>query len=145
MNRILDDKSLFNECLDKRFRGISLREHLLNPAFCVYIGTTRRRLTLEYLRWLSARGSLPNLSRAGSYGKNHPVLRMADGKIIKESFAKEQLGFHAFKVFSSVLQLDVTDIEKRVRVLVAVARFSCLFWLYCIFCVCCVYLLLRFV
>ncbi len=67
----------------------------------------------------------PNQSRAkGSYKRNKPVLLMANGKTIRESFAKTHLGFHGIKVFSSVLKLDVTDIEKKVRVLVAVARFS---------------------
>jgi hypothetical protein len=49
---------------------------------------------------------------------------MANGKTIRESFAKTELGFLGIKVFSSVLQLDVTHIEKKVRVLFAVARFS---------------------
>ena len=49
---------------------------------------------------------------------------MANGKTIRESFAKTHLGFHGIKVFSSVLKLDVTAIEKMVRVLVAIARFS---------------------
>jgi hypothetical protein len=60
----------------------------------------------------------------GSYKRNNPVLLMANGKTIRESFAKTELGFLGIKVFSSVLQLDVTHIEKKVRVLFAVARFS---------------------
>lgn len=59
MNRILDDKELFNECPDARFHNKSLREHLKNPLFGVYTGITGRHLKLEYLRWLTARGALP--------------------------------------------------------------------------------------
>ena len=63
MNRILDDKTLFNECPDVRFHNKSLREHLEDPFFGVYTGITGRHLLLEYLRWLTARGELPaNLS-----------------------------------------------------------------------------------
>lgn len=60
---------------------------------------------------------------------------MANGKTIRASFATQSLGFHGIKVFSSMLKLDVTAIEKMVRVLVAVARFPGLFCLYSIFCV----------
>jgi hypothetical protein len=63
MNRILDDKSLFNDCPDERFHNKSLRELLEDPNFCVYTGITGRHILLEYLRWLTARGELPaNLS-----------------------------------------------------------------------------------
>jgi hypothetical protein len=37
-----------------------LRDHLDDPFFCLYNDTTGRRLTLEYLRWLSARGEVPD-------------------------------------------------------------------------------------
>jgi hypothetical protein len=63
MNRILDNKTLFNECPDERFHNTSLRQHLLNPFFGMYTGITGRHIRLEYLRWLTARGELPgNLS-----------------------------------------------------------------------------------
>ena len=66
---------------------------------------------------------------------------MADGKTIRASFARKRLGFHGIKVFSSVLKLDVTAIEKMVRVLVAIARFSLFVLLVLHF----IFLLLRFV
>jgi hypothetical protein len=83
-----------------------------------------------------------NQSRVdGTYARNKPVLRMPGGKTIKESFATKRLGFHGIKVFSSVLKLDVTAIEKMVRVLVAIARFSLFVLLVLHF----IFLLLRFV
>ena len=60
---------------------------------------------------------------------------MANGKTIRASFATKHLGFHGIKVFSSLLKLDVTAIEKMVSVLVAIARFSLFVLLVGIFCV----------
>jgi hypothetical protein len=61
---------------------------------------------------------------------------MANGKTIRESFAKKRLGFHGIKVFSSLLKLDVTAIEKLVRVLVAIACLA-LFALLVLLFLCC--------
>jgi hypothetical protein len=60
MNRILDEATLFNECPDEHFHNTSLRQHLENPFFGVYTGITGRHILLEYLRWLTARGELPD-------------------------------------------------------------------------------------
>ena len=60
MNRILDNTTLFNVCPDERFHNQSLRKHLENPFFGVYTGITGRHILLEYLRWLTARGELPD-------------------------------------------------------------------------------------
>jgi hypothetical protein len=56
---------------------------------------------------------------------------MANGKTIRASFATKHLGFHGIKVFSSLLKLDVTAIEKMVSVLVAIA--FCLYSIFCVF------------
>jgi hypothetical protein len=60
MNRILDNATLFNECVDERFHNTSLRQHLENPFFGMYTGITGRHILKEYLRWLTARGELPD-------------------------------------------------------------------------------------
>jgi hypothetical protein len=107
--------------------------------FCLQILTFSRQTTT----------GLPkpkNQSRKdGSYKRNKPVIRMADGKTIRASFATKRLGFHGIKVFSSMLKLDVTAIEKMVSVLVAMARFSLFVLLVCYFLCFLVFLLLRFV
>ena len=81
----------------------------------------------------------------GSYKRNKPVIRMANGKTIRASFATKHLGFHGIKVFSSLLKLDVTALEKMVSVLVAIALFSLFVLLVCYFLCFLVFLLLRFV
>ena len=116
--------------------------------FCLQILTFSRQTTT----------GLPkpkNQSRKdGSYKRNKPVIRMADGKTIRASFATKRLGFHGIKVFSSMLKLDVTAIERMVSVLVAIARLAlfvllvlhfCVFWSFyccalfdmCLFSYCC--------
>ena len=70
---------------------------------------------------------------------------MANGKTIRASFATQSLGFHGIKVFSSMLKLDVTAIEKMVRVLVAIARFSLFVLLVFYFLCFLIFFLLRFV
>ena len=71
MDKILDNKKLFNHCGDARLVGKSLRE-LLNMkkgedeefSFCAYVGTTMQLLEKEFLRWLLKRGAMPaNLSK----------------------------------------------------------------------------------
>ena len=98
--------------------------------FCLQILTFSRQITTGLPR-------PKNQSREdGTYRKNKPVLLMADGKPIRESFARKRLGFHGIKVFSSLLKLDVTAIEKLVRVLVAIACLA-LFALLVLLFLCC--------
>ena len=66
MDKILDNKKLFNHCGDARLVGKSLRE-LMNMkkgedeefSFCAYVGTTMQLLDMEFLRWLLERGAQP--------------------------------------------------------------------------------------
>jgi uncharacterized protein (DUF3820 family) len=71
MDKILDNKKLFDHCGDARLVGKSLRE-LMNMkkgedeefSFCAYVGTTMQLLEKEFLRWLLKRGAMPaNLSK----------------------------------------------------------------------------------
>ena len=69
MDKILDNKKLFDHCGDARLVGKSLRE-LMNMkkdekfSFCAYVGTTMQLLDKEFLRWLLKRGAQPaNLSK----------------------------------------------------------------------------------
>ena len=98
--------------------------------FCLQILTFSRQITTGLPR------PEDQSRKDGTYRKNKPVLLMADGKTIRESFATKRLGFHGIKVFSSLLKLDVTAIEKLVRVLVAIAC-SALFALLVLLFLCC--------
>ena len=71
MDKILDNKKLFDHCGDARLVGKSLRE-LMNMkkgedeefSFCAYVGTTMQLLEKEFLRWLLKRGAQPaNLNK----------------------------------------------------------------------------------
>ena len=98
--------------------------------FCLQILTFSRQITTGLPR------PEDQSRKDGTYRKNKPVLLMADGKTIRESFATKRLGFHGIKVFSSLLKLDVTAIEKLVRVLVAIACLA-LFALLVLLFLCC--------
>jgi hypothetical protein len=50
----------------------------------------------------------------GTYTRNSPVLLKANGLTIPESHAKDVLKFRGIIVYSSLLHLDVTKIEKLV-------------------------------
>ena len=51
---------------------------------------------------------------AGTYALNSLVLLMPNGRTLLESYAKDDLKFQGIIVFSSLLHLDVTKIEKLV-------------------------------
>ena len=63
----------------------------------------------------------------GTYALNSPVLVKANGRTILESYAKKVLKFQGIIVYSSLLQLDVTKIEKLVCVLLRCTFYSCAF------------------
>ena len=62
-----------------------------------------------------------------TYARNSPVLLMANGLTILESYAKDVLEFEGIIVYSSLLHLDVTKIEKLVCVLLRCTFYSCAF------------------
>jgi hypothetical protein len=55
------------------------------------------------------------------------VLVKANGRTILESYAKDVLEFQGIIVYSSLLHLDVTKIEKLVCVLLRCTFYSCAF------------------
>jgi hypothetical protein len=66
MDKILDNKELFNHCDEPRLVGKSLRELMDMKKgadeefdFCAYVGTTMQLLDMEFLRWLLERGAQP--------------------------------------------------------------------------------------
>ena len=71
MDKILDNKELFNNYDEPRLVGKSLRELMDMKKgadeefdFCAYVGTTMQLLDMEFLRWLLERGAQPaNLSK----------------------------------------------------------------------------------
>ena len=71
MDKILDNKELFNNYDEPRLVGKSLRElmDMKKDAdqefdFCAYVGTTMQLLEKEFLRWLLKRGAQPaNLNK----------------------------------------------------------------------------------
>jgi hypothetical protein len=92
MDKILDNKKLFNHCGDARLVGKSLRE-LMNMkkgedeefSFCAYVGTTMQLLDKEFLRWLLERGAQPaNLS-----------------KLIRDAQARKEAGTFWARILSS--------------------------------------------
>jgi hypothetical protein len=68
-----------------------------------------------------------NRSREDGYARNSPVLVKANGLTILESYAKDVLKFKGIIVYSSLLHLDVTKIEKLVCVLLRCTFYSCAF------------------
>ena len=100
MNRILDDNTIFDNCGIPSLVGTSLRENIKKKHLFIYIDTTCQLLDKEFLKWLTERGAA------------EPVLRMRDGSTILESYVKSHLKFQVIKVFSSLVQLNVTKIEK---------------------------------
>ncbi len=113
---IATDRSLFNDHPDKRLHGKSLDDLFANPSFCGYFGETKRTLKEEALRWLSKRGSF---FKEG--GKDRHVLLFAkmdeDGQhaVIKESEAKEQLGFRSVFLYKNLEKPNTTFIEDRLQ------------------------------
>jgi hypothetical protein len=66
-----------------------------------YIGTTRRDLAAEALRFLTARGSNQLLLKNPHKGRrNRPVLRWTDGNAIKMKQATEVLGIAYYSVYT---------------------------------------------
>ena len=63
----------------------------------------------------------------GAYPHNSPVLVKANGLTILESYAKDVLKCQGIIVYSSLLHLDVTKIEKLVCVLLRCTFYSCAF------------------
>ena len=66
MDKILDNKELFNNYDEPRLVGKSLRELMDMKKgadeefdFCAYVGTTMQLLDMEFLRWLLERGAQP--------------------------------------------------------------------------------------
>ena len=108
--RIAEDRSLFDDHDDERLRGKSLDDLFTDPSFSCYIGETMRTLEFEALRWLTERGS--RLTRCG---RNRPVLRWATGDLIRESEAKEQLGFRSVFVWKNDEKPNTTFVEDQLQ------------------------------
>ena len=72
---------------------LTWRQAIVSGLFAIYFGTTRRTLEIEWLRWLTERGSgLPGLD------KNRPVLRRMTGETITPKEAEDELGFWCAEV-----------------------------------------------
>ena len=65
-----------------------------------------------------------NQSREDGYARNSPVLVMANCLTILESYAKDVLECQGIIVYSSLLQMDATKIEKLVCVLLRCTFYS---------------------
>ena len=64
------------------------------------------------------------LHEVESYARNCPVLVKANGRTILESYAKDVLKCQGLIVYSSLLQMDATKIEKLVCVLLRCTFYS---------------------
>jgi hypothetical protein len=82
----------------------------------IYIGTTKRALTEEDLRWLTKRGAQDQRgSRSGlvvyTGQRTRPVLLKTDGKVITMKEARSQFGAKSVVISYSRLRLNETDLE----------------------------------
>ena len=74
---------------------LTWRQAIVSGLFAIYFGTTRRTLEIEWLRWLTERGSsLPGAEN----GRNRPVLRRMTGETITMKEAEDELGFWCAEV-----------------------------------------------
>ena len=83
-----------------------------------YFGYTKRTIKEEGLRWLTERGAgeeLENGDWVWNGDRNRPVLRWADGAVIKESEATTELKFGIIEIYASTLMVNARYVEKALQ------------------------------
>ena len=100
--------------------GKSFAECVNHPDFCFYIGGTFRTLTMEDLRWLTARGAakfdgdgeiIPGTEKL----KNRPVLLRGNGEHVTMKEARAEFGFRSIVVYENRLHLNASRIEDKLQ------------------------------
>mmetsp|Transcript_3479 Transcript_3479/g.15885 ORF Transcript_3479/g.15885 Transcript_3479/m.15885 type:complete len:351 (-) Transcript_3479:47-1099(-) len=106
-NHVLTKEQIAAQCelwldeTDDRLVGrdgevLTWRQAIVSGLFAIYFGTTRRTLKIEWLRWLTERGS--SLPCHAKNGRNRPVLRRMTGETITMKEAEDELGFWCAEV-----------------------------------------------
>ena len=95
---------------------VMLKDAVKSGGYSVYVGMTRRALSVEFLRFLTTRGTLVKNS-GSSYGKPRPILMQDEN--FTEHFtgnqAIEQLGAVCVEVFCSRLRANASAVEDRLQ------------------------------
>jgi len=88
--------------------------HLFTYSLHIHSGTTKLELNDEDLRWLTERGA--NTAAGRDRGqRNRPVLQYADGRFIKESEARTDLGAISEFIKDFPTRLEATTFEDRLQ------------------------------
>ena len=83
-----------------------------------YFGYTKRTIKEEGLSWCTERGAgeeLDNGDWVWNGAVNRPVLRWADGALIKESEATNKLKFVIIEIYASTLMVNARYVEKALQ------------------------------
>ena len=117
---LTDDHEAMKVATDIMFgegAGKETLENLIGKG-CFYFGYTKRTIKEEGLRWLTERGAgeqLDNGDFVKKSGVNRPVLRWADGALIKESEATNELKFVIIEIYASTLMVNACYVEKALQ------------------------------
>jgi hypothetical protein len=95
---------------------MTISQAIQTNSFAIYIGTTKRALKEEDLRWLTKRGAQDQgVNRSGLVvykgQRNRPVLLKQDGKGITMGEARSQFGAKSVVISYSRLRLNETGLE----------------------------------
>ena len=93
------------------FAEASRRPRAESGGWAIYVGLTKRTLEVEYLCWLTPRGS-----GRGDGTRNRPVLVRADGTGITQKVAEKELkaiGF--FVTMHNKLRFNCSEVEDRLQ------------------------------
>ena len=87
-----------------------------DDALAFYIGYTGRALEVEYLRWLTMRGSCEldadgEIKEGGARKLNRPVILWSDETVITMKEAEVELDFKCVELYASKLKLNARRIE----------------------------------
>ena len=92
------------------FAEASRRPRAESGGWAIYVGLTKRTLEVEYLCWLTPRGS-----GRGDGNRNRPVLVRADGTGITKKVAEKELKAIGFFVMHSKLRFNCSEVEDRLQ------------------------------
>jgi hypothetical protein len=107
---------LLNEKKYAILDDMTMSQAIQTNSFTIYIGTTKRALTEEDLRWLTERGAQDQgVTRSGLVRykgrRNRPVLLNEDGTCITMGEARSEYGAKSVFISRSRLRLNETDLE----------------------------------